>query len=169
VKVENIRLKALVAAVAATAALSGSASAQGVLTVKDVSLGLAQAIAQGTIEQCRKDGFRVTVTVMNRAGQVVVVMRDDGTSPHTVDTSRRKAYTAVAMRRPISELGQMIASNPGAAGLKDISDVIVLNGGLPIRAGAEVIGSVGVGGAPSGDRDEACAKAALDQVADQLK
>lgn len=167
-KSENIRLKTLVAA-AATVALSGAASAQGVLTVKDISLGLAQAIAQGAIDQCRKDGFRVTATVMNRAGQVVVVMRDDGVSPHTLDTSRRKAYTAVAFRRPISEVVQMIASNPGAAGLKDITDVIILNGGLPIRAGAEVIGSVGVGGAPSGDRDEACAKAGLDQVADQLK
>ena len=151
----------------ATAVLSCTASAQGVLAVKDMSLGLAQAIAQGVIDQCRKDGFRVTV--MNRAGQVVVVLRDDGTSPHTVDTSRRKAYTAVALRRPISELAQIIASNPGAAGLKDISGVIVLNGGLPIRVGDEVIGSVGVGGSPSGDRDEACAKAGLDKVADQLK
>ena len=79
----------------ATAVLSCTASAQGVLAVKDVSLGLAQAIVQGVIDQCRKDGFRVTV--MNRAGQVVVVLRDDGTSPHTVDTSRRKAYTAVAL------------------------------------------------------------------------
>ena len=86
-----------------------------------------------------------------------------------MDTSRRKAYTAVALRRPISELAQIIASNPGAAGLKDISGVIVLNGGLPIRVGDEVIGSVGVGGSPSGDRDEACAKAGLDKVADQLK
>ena len=161
-------LKALMAA-AAIAVLSHAASAQGVLSVKDMSLGLAQAIAQGVIDQCRKDGFRVTVTVMNRAGQVVVVLRDDGTSPHTVDTSRRKACTALALRRPISELSQMIASNPGAAGLKDISGVIVLNGGLPVRVGEEVIGSVGVGGAPSGDRDEACAKAALDAVAAQLK
>ena len=64
----------------ATTVLSCTASAQGVLAVKDMSLGLAQAIAQGVIDQCRKDGFRVTVTVMNRAGQVVVVLRDDGTS-----------------------------------------------------------------------------------------
>ena len=65
--------------------------------------------------------------------------------------------------------GSPIASNPGAAGLKDISGVIVLNGGLPIRVGDEVIGSIGVGGAQTGDRDEACAKAGLDKVADQLK
>lgn len=165
-------LKTLLIAGVAAAALSNPAGAQGVVTVKDVSLGLAQAIAQGAIDQCRKDGNRVTATVMNRAGQVVVVLRDDGASPHTVDTSRRKAYTAVALRRASGELGQLVASNPAnpsLAGLKDIAGVIILGGGLPIRVGNEVIGSVGVGGAPTADKDEACAKAGLDQVADQLK
>jgi len=107
------------------------AGAQGVVTVKDVSLGLAQAIAH---DQCRKDGNRVTATVMNRAGQVMVVLRDDGASPHTVDTRRRKAYTAVALRRASAEFGQLVASNPAnpsLAGLKDIAGVIILGGGLP--------------------------------------
>jgi uncharacterized protein GlcG (DUF336 family) len=166
---KEFKCKALLIVGSAVAALSSSAGAQGVVTVKDVSLGLAQAIAQGAVEQCRKDGFRVTATVMNRAGQVIVVLRDDGSSPHTVDTSRRKAYTSVALRRSSSELGQVIAGNPALAGLKDISGVIVLGGGLPIRVGNEVIGSVGVGGSPSPDKDEVCAKAGLDQVADQLK
>lgn len=161
-------VKALLAS-AVFGALSVPAGAQGVLSVKDMSLGLAQTIAQGVIDQCRKDGFRVTATVMNRAGQTVVVLRDDGTSPHTIDTSRRKAYTAVALRASTIELGQRIASNPAAAGLKDITDVIILGGGLPIRVGNEVIGSVGVGGAPGGDKDEACAKAGVDAAADQLK
>jgi uncharacterized protein GlcG (DUF336 family) len=166
---KEIKFKASLIAGAATALLSGPAFAQGVVTVKDMSLGLAQTIAQGTIEQCRKDGFRVTTTVMNRAGHVMVVLRDDGTSPHTVDTSRRKAYTALALRRTSSELGSAIAGNAALAGLKDISGVIVLGGGVPIRVGNEVIGSIGVAGSPSPDKDEACAKAALDQVADQLK
>ena len=86
-------LKTTFMAAVVTALLSNTALAQGVLSVKDMSLGLAQTIAQGAIGQCRKDGFRVTATVMKRAGQVVVVLRDDGTSPHTVSTSRRKAYT----------------------------------------------------------------------------
>lgn len=166
---KGFKFEALLIAGACTALSFNPAAAQGVVAVKDVSLGLAQAIAQGVLDQCRKDGFRVTATVMNRAGQVIVVLRDDGTSPHTVDTSRRKAYTALALRASTIELGQRIASNPGAAGLKDITDVIILGGGLPIRVGNEVIGSVGVGGAPAGDKDEACAKAGLDKVADQLK
>lgn len=167
--VKGFRLRALCIAGAGAALLSGPAFAQGVVSVKDMSLGLAQTIAQEVIEQCRKDGFRVTSTVMNRAGHVMVVLRDDGTSPHTVDTSRRKAYTAVALRRSSSELGSVIAGNAALAGLKDISGVIVLGGGLPIRVGNEVIGSIGVAGSPSPDKDEACAKAALDKVADQLK
>ena len=165
---KDFRKTSLIAGVAA-AALSDPAGAQGVVTVKDVSLGLAQAIAQGAIDQCRADGFRVTATIMNRAGQVMVVLRDDGTSPHTVDTSRRKAYTAVALRRTSTELGSAIAGSAALAGLKDISGVIVLGGGVPIRVGNEVIGSVGVAGSPTPDKDEACAKAALDKVADQLK
>ena len=152
---KEIKFKASL--IAGAALLSGPAFAQGVVSVKDMSLGLAQAIAQGVIEQCRKDGLRVTTTVMNRAGQVMVVLRDDGTSPHTVDTSTS------------SDLGSAIASNATLAGLKDISGVIVLGGGVPIRVGNEVIGSIGVAGSPSPDKDEACAKAALDQVADHLK
>jgi len=87
----GFQIRASLVAAAAVAVFSSPAAAQGVVTVKDMSLGLAQAIAQGAVDQCRKDGFRVTATVMNRAGQVIVVLRDDGTSPHTVDTSRRKA------------------------------------------------------------------------------
>ena len=164
------QLKASIVTIAAALVLSGSASAQGVLTVKDVSLGLAQAIAAGAIEQCRKDGFRVTVTVLNRAGQIVAVLRDDGTSPHTLDTSRRKAYTALVVRASTTDLALLIAATPALAAFKDVTDVITLGGGLPIRVGNEVIGSVGVSGAPPpGEKDEACAKAGIDKVADQLK
>ena len=138
------QLKASIVTIAAALVLSGSASAQGVLTVKDVSLGLAQAIAAGAIEQCRKDGYRVTATVLNRAGQSVAVLRDDGTSPHTLDTSRRKAYTALVVRASTTDLALLIAGTPALAAFKDVTDVITLGGGLPIRVGNEVIGSVGV-------------------------
>jgi uncharacterized protein GlcG (DUF336 family) len=168
--IKRFPIKAVfLSAAAAAVACSSPASAQEALTVKDMSLGLAQAIAQGAIEQCRKDGFRVTATVMNRAGQIITVLRDDGTSPHTLDTSRRKAYTSVALRASTTEIAQRIASNPGAAALKDITDVIILGGGLPISVGNEVIGSVGVGGSPAAEKDEVCAKAGLDKVADHLK
>ena len=98
------------------------------------------------------------------------MLRDDGTSPHTLDTSRRKAYTALVVRASTTDLALLIAGTPALAAFKDVTDVITLGGGLPIRVGNEVIGSVGVSGAPPpGEKDEACAKAGIDKVADQLK
>lgn len=123
-------------AISATPAL-----AQSVLNERQISLGLAREAANAAINQCRKDGYQVSVTVVDRSGQVKVMMRDDGSAPHTPDTSRRKAYTALTFRTSTTELANRVASNPSAANLRDITDIILLAGGLPIRAGNEVIGS----------------------------
>lgn len=140
------------------------ALAQTVLNERQISLGLAREAANAAINQCRKDGYQVSVTVVDRSGQVKVMMRDDNSGPHTPDTSRRKAYTALTFRTSTTELANRVASNPSAANLRDITDIILLAGGLPIRAGNEVIGGIGVGGAPSGDIDEVCAKAGVDKI-----
>jgi uncharacterized protein GlcG (DUF336 family) len=55
------------------------------------------------------------------------------------------------------------------AGLKDTEGTIALGGGVPIKAGNEVIGAIGVSGAPGGEKDEACANAGIQKVADKLK
>ena len=154
---------------AACVATGASAPAQQVLNEKQISLALAQDIAQAAVEQCRKDGFRVVVTVVDRAGRVKAVLRDDGTGPHSLDTSRRKAYTSLTFRTPTGEFAERVQGNPAAAALKDVENVIALRGGLPIKAGDEVIGAVGVGGAPGGDKDEACAQAGIRKVADELR
>ena len=145
------------------------AAAQSVLSEKQISLPLAQEAATAAVEHCRKDGYKVTVTVVDRAGRVKVVLRDDGTGPHTLDTSRRKAYTSLSFRTSTAEFAKRIATNPAAAGLKDVDGVITLGGGLPILSGAEVIGAIGVGGAPGGDKDEACAQAGINKIAEKLK
>lgn len=145
------------------------AMAQSVVTEKQLTLGLAQEIGATAIDQCRKDGFKVAVTVVNRAGQPIILMRDDGSSPHTSDVSRRKAYTALIFKSKTADLAKLIADNARPAALKDISDVIILNGGVPIRIGNEVIGAVGVSGVPNSGGDEACANAAIEKVADRLK
>ena len=139
------------------------------LNEKQISLPLAQEAAAAAIEYCRKDGYKVSVTVVDRAGRVKVVLRDDGTGPHTLDTSRRKAYTSLTFRTSTNEFAKRIATNPAAAGLKDVDGVITLGGGLPILSGAEVIGAIGVGGAPGGDKDEACSQAGINKIADKLK
>ena len=154
----------------AALAFAPPAFAQAPLAIKEMSLGLAQAIAMGAIEQCRKDGFQVSATVVNRGGQVMAVLRDDNAGPHTLDSSRRKAYSSATFKTTTGTLGERDAAAPTAPGsVKDISDIIVLAGGVPVTIGNVPIGAVGVGGAPTGTADEACAKAGIAKVADALK
>jgi len=144
-------------------------AAQSVLNERQISLALAEEAAEAAIMQCRMDGFRVTVTVVDRGGRIKTVMRDDGTGPHTLDSSRRKAYTSVSFRISTTDFTRLVETNPAAANLKDIEGVIAVAGGLPIKVGDEVIGAIGVGGAPGGDRDEACAQAGINRISERLK
>ena len=162
-------LVALLAALGSAVLMPAPAAAQSLLIEKQLSLQLAQEAATGAIEQCRKDGYKVTVTVVDRAGRIKAVLRDDGTGPHTLDTSKRKAYTSLTFKTSTNEFAKRAATVPGAAGLKDVDGVITLGGGLPILSGSEVIGAIGVGGAPGGEKDEACSQAGINRIAERLK
>ena len=142
-----------------------AARAQAVLTEQQISLALASEAAMATIAHCQAQGYRITVTVVDRGGNVKIVLRDDGAGLHTVNASREKAFTALTFRIPTSEFIQRSENSPE---LRTVEGVIALAGGLPIRSGDEVIGAIGVGGAPGGDRDEACAQAGIDAIADRL-
>jgi uncharacterized protein GlcG (DUF336 family) len=138
-------------------------------TEKQLPLAFAIEAAQGTLDQCRKDGFHVSVTVVNGAGQSIVLLRDGGTGPHTSDTSRRKAYTALTFRAPTTALAKRIAETPALANLNNVTDVLVLGGGIPIKSGSDTIGAIGVSGSPTGEKDEACGQVGIDRIADRLK
>lgn len=146
-----------------------SVAAQGLLTEKTIALALAQEVAGAALLHCRRQGYAVTVTVVDRAGRVKAVLRDDGAGPHTLDSSRRKAYSALSWRTSTTAMAQVAADNPGAAHLHDIDGVLLVGGGLPLRVGDEVVGAIGVGGAPGGDKDEACAQAGFDTLIERLK
>jgi uncharacterized protein GlcG (DUF336 family) len=135
---------------------------------KDLSLATALAIATTAAETCKAEGNRVSVAVVGRDGQIIVLLRGDDASPHTVENSRRKAYTARTFRRTSGEFAKLVKDNP-TIGLVHLHGVIAAQGALPIKVGDDVIGAVGVSGSPGGDKDEVCAKAGLDKVADQLK
>jgi len=128
-------------------------------------LTLANKAAAAAQEKCKQDGYRVTVAVVDRAGVLKVLMRGDGAGPHTTNSSSKKAYTAASLRRPTSEMAELVAKTPALQGLRDIDDkVLILGGGLPIEIGGEVVGAIGVGGAPGGHLDDACAQAGLDSI-----
>lgn len=147
---------------------SGSAYAQAPLTEKNVSMGMAMAIIQGTIEQCTKDGYKVSVTVVDKAGNVAAQIRGDGTNPHTMEFSRLKAYTSRTRGQTSLEF-MKLTSNPESAYLRQIPGVVAVGGGAPIKAGNEIIGAVGASGAPGGEKDEVCVLAGIAKVADALK
>lgn len=153
------------AALAATAAVPARAQ---LLDHKDLSLAAALAIATAAADTCKANGYRVSVAVVGRTGEIIVHLRGDDASPHTMENSRRKAYTARTFRVPSGEIAQRYKNDPSFFAVH-LSGVIPAQGALPIKLGDEVIGAVGVSGSPGGDKDEACAKAGLDKAADRLK
>ena len=85
-----------------------------------------------------------------------------------MENSQRKAYTSHTFRVPSGEFVQCVKDNP-TTGAVHLTGIIAAQGALPIKAGDDVIVAVGVSGAPGGEKDEACSKAGIDKVADQLK
>ena len=148
-------------------AMALPASAQ-LLNEKSLSAAMALTIAETALETCTKQGYRVSVHVLGRNGEVLVAVRGDGAPPHTMENSQRKAYTARTFRIPSGEFAQRVKDNPTISAVH-LTGIIAAQGALPIKVGDEVIGAVGVSGAPGGEKDEACSKAGIDKVADQLK
>jgi uncharacterized protein GlcG (DUF336 family) len=167
------------AGIGLAALLATPASAQ-LLSHKDLSLATALTIATTAAETCKGQGYRVSVTVVGRNGEVIVQLRGDNASPHTMENSQRKAYTSRTFRIPSGEFVQRVKDNP-TSGAVHLSGVVAAQGALPIKVGDDTIGAVGVSGVtgtpatattpavPGGVKDEACAKAGIDKVADQLK
>lgn len=135
---------------------------------KDLSAAIAMTIAQTTIATCKANGYNVSVTVVGRNGEVILQVRGDNTGPHTMENSMRKAYTSRTFRIPSGEMVSRVKNEP-TLGLIHLSNVIANQGALPIKVGDDTIGAAGASGAPGGEKDEACVKAGIDKVADQLK
>lgn len=146
-----------------------AAHGQAIRSEKNISLALANEIAAAAVADCAAKNYAVTATVADRAGQIKAVQRADNAGPHSLDSARHKAYTSSSLRAPTSAIMDGAQKNPGAQFLWQIDGVILLAGGVPIRVGNEVIGAVGVGGAPGGNLDEQCAMAGIDKVKDLLK
>jgi len=163
----GIRRAAIALAATSVCALAAPASAQ-LLSHKDLTASIAMTIAQTAIETCKANGYAVSVTVVGRNGEVILQVRGDNTGPHTFENSFRKAYTARTFRSPSGALADRLKADPTIP-LIHLSNIIANQGALPIKVGDDVIGAAGASGAPGGEKDEACVKAGIDKVADQLK
>jgi uncharacterized protein GlcG (DUF336 family) len=160
-------LRKLSLALGAAAALAPAAGVYA--QARDVSLAIANEIAAAAVADCQAKGYAVAATVVDRAAQVKAVQRADNAGPHTLDASRRKAYTSASARNNTTAMMEASQRNPGAQNLGEIDGFLLLGGGMPIRAGNDVIGAVGVGGAPGGHLDDQCAQTALEKVKGRLK
>jgi uncharacterized protein GlcG (DUF336 family) len=156
------------AALAGLACISGTPANAQIMTTKSISAGMAMTMAQTALETCKTNGYKVSVTVVGNNGEVILQVRGDGTGPHTMENSMRKAYTARTTRAPSGDLVKRIKDNPQFS-LVMLTNVIAAQGALPIKIGEDTIGAIGVSGAPGGEKDEACAKSGIDKVADMLK
>jgi uncharacterized protein GlcG (DUF336 family) len=163
----RIRFSVLaVAAILLAGAFSMTALSQELMTQKVISLDLAQTMAQAAVMQCRADGYRVSAAILDNGGLLKAFIRDDGAGVGTIDLARRKAYTALMFRRTSAETVKAFgALSPSP----NVEGTVMLAGGVPIKVGTDTIGAIGISGAPGGDKDEACANAALKKVEDKLK
>jgi uncharacterized protein GlcG (DUF336 family) len=165
--VSSFRRSAAVLGMLCAGALAAPAQAQ-LLQHKDLTAGIAMEIASTALASCKANGYRVSVTVVGRSGEIILQVRGDDANPHTMENSMRKAYTARTTRSPSGAMVDRIKADP-TLGLVHLTNIIATQGALPIKVGDDVIGAAGASGAPGGDKDEACVKAGLDKVADQLK
>src|ERR1700710_2395388 len=155
-----MRRVSLTVLAAVSVLVASPALAQAPQVEKNVSMAMALAIIQGTIEQCTRDGYKVSVTVVDKAGNVTASLRGDGTNPHTMEFSRMKAYTSRTRGQASLEF-MKLTSDPASAYLRQIPNVVAVGGGVPIKVGNEVIGAAGASGAPGGEKDEVCVFAGI--------
>lgn len=140
----------------------------GPITVHDVSLEMAKAAADATIYECRAKGYHTAATVVDRAGQVIVSMRDELATPQMAEMSRRKAYTARMFRTSTADWAKRTREDPSIAPQRDLPDVLALAGGVPIKMGEETIGAVASSGSTL-TQDDACAHSGAAKAEGMMK
>lgn len=144
---------------------------KGVVVTHALSLDLADKIAHGAINACRKMGYHTTITVLDSSGALKAFLRDDMTGPHTISLSKDKAYTAITLANRFANSGTFATARNSTLGspMTNIQGVVGVAGGVPIKFRGEVIGGIGSSGAVGGDKDELCSQAGIDAAASELK
>ena len=164
-----MRLTSLIILTTALAAMAAPAPATAqALTQRNMSLEIARALADASIACAKADGYDVSVAVVDRAGDMVVLMRGNMANPHNAELARRKAYTARTYGVSTMEFRNR-TNGTDLAGQRELVDIIPLGGGLPVNVGMERIGGLGLSGAPTQEADDKCALQAIKGAAAMLK
>ncbi len=147
---------------------TGAAAQEALVTLRTLSPDAALELARAALESCRGRGYQVAVSVVDRSGNPLVMLRDRFAGPHTPPTATGKAWTAVTFRTNTTDLLPITAPGQPQAGLRDLPNAVVLGGGIVVEAAGSLVGAVGVSGAPGGAEDDACAKDGIEAIRDKL-
>jgi len=138
------------------------------VTFKVMAPKTALALAQATLNDCRKRGYQVAVAVVDRFGNLQVMIRDQFAGAHTPETARRKAWTAVSFRTDTLEMSELTKAGTVQAGVRFIEEALMVGGGVPVEAAGSIVGGIGVSGAPGGKADDDCARVGIEAIGDAL-
>jgi len=152
----------------ALGAAPAAAQAPATYTVTLMSPELALRAAQAALLACRQAGYQVSVAVADRGGQVQVLLRDRLAGNHTVEAAADKAWTAASFRMATTALALATREGAEASGIRHIRRALAVGGGIPIEANGALLGAIGISGAPGGAADDACARAGIAAVAEDL-
>ena len=138
-------------------------------TTRNLTVESALKAAQVALKKCRDSGWQVAVAVVDRSGAVQVMLRDRYAGPHTPSTASGKAWTAVSFRSNTGALVELTQPGKAQSGVRSLPGVVMLGGGVIIEGGGQMLGAIGVSGAPGGEADEACAKAGIAAIQESLE
>ena len=148
---------------------SAIAAEPALVTFRVLAPEAALDLARAALTDCREKGFQVAVAVVDAMGNTQVLLRDQFAGPHTPETARRKAWTAVSFRRDTLGLAQDTGTFTAQAGARQIEGVLMIGGGVPVSVAGSVVGGIGISGGPGGEQDDGCARAGIDSVRARLE
>ena len=163
------RLILIAAVLSALTAQKAAAEESALVTFKVLNPSVALELAQAALESCRKSGYQVAVSVVDRFGTPQVLLRDRFAGPHTPETARRKAWTAISFRTDTLELSKISAAGQAQSGVRFVNEALMIGGGVPVEAAGSIVAGIGISGAPGGEADDACARAGIEAVADKIE
>ena len=168
-----LRFQHVTAAALATSAALGLAGGnafaqQATYQVRSITPEAALKAARAALAACGKNGHQVAVTVTDRAGHPLVMLRDRHAGPHTPQTATSKAYTALSFKLDTTSFTRVTQAGEASSGIRQLPGVVAIGGGWPIESAGSLVGAIGVSGAPGGDADDVCAKAGMAEIRDDL-
>jgi len=155
------KLTLALALLGSLAATTVQAETPGIAERQDLTLALANQLADATLSACHAQQRTAVVAVVDRGGNLMALQRDDNVGPHNTVAAQRKAFTALSTKTPTRLLAERASSNPDAANLNTLDELLLLGGGVPVVIEGDVVGALGVAGAGGASTDEGCALSAI--------